>query len=384
MQVSDSKGPFTPTASISRPVHILGIETSCDETACAVLDNRGSILSSIVASQLDVHQLYGGVVPELASREHMRGIVPVVRATMDQAGIGYADLDAVAVTAGPGLMGALLVGATFAKGIAFSAGLPLIAVNHLEGHVHAVLLEARQQHQEIAFPALALIVSGGHTHLFYSEDEGKYQLLGRTRDDAVGEAYDKVAVTLGFGYPGGPTLDAIAAHGTAERGTFTVPSMKGNALDFSFSGLKTAVLRWKEAHEMESEIAGRKALLSRTEKPTIDDWLELTPVPTRNLIASFQQTILDHLETNCLSALSQTGARSMIVSGGVASNRGLRTRFGRPDFPAPCYFPVPSLSTDNAVMVAAAAFPKLKRQEFSPLSFSPEPGLRLDVPSPSL
>lgn len=365
------------------PAYILGIETSCDETASAVVDTSGRILSNIVSSQLDVHRRYGGVVPELASREHMRGIVPVVRAAMAEAGLGYEDLSAVAVTAGPGLMGALLVGATYAKGVAFAAGLPLIAVNHLEGHVHAVLLDAARQHRDIAFPALALIVSGGHTHLFLAEDLSRYRLLGRTRDDAVGEAYDKVSVTLGFGYPGGPVLDALAAYGQPQKSLFTVPSMKGNALDFSFSGFKTAVLRWREARELDTEIAERRRLLAANARPPVEDWLGLTPPATRNLIASFQHTVLDHLEANCLTALQQTGARSLIVSGGVASNRGLRARFTHPDFPVPCYFPEPSLSTDNAVMIAAAAIPKLARGDFASLSFSPEPALRLDRQQPS-
>ncbi|MCW5964190.1 MAG: tRNA (adenosine(37)-N6)-threonylcarbamoyltransferase complex transferase subunit TsaD [Bryobacterales bacterium] len=358
---------------------VLGIETSCDETAAAVVDHTGGVRANIIASQLDIHQRYGGVVPELASREHLRSIVPVVRAAMEEAGVGYPQLAAVAVTAGPGLMGALLVGVTYAKGIAYAAGIPLIGVNHLEGHIHAVLLEAHQEHQEIEFPALALIVSGGHTHLFFAEAPEHYRLLGRTRDDAVGEAYDKVAVSLGFGYPGGPVLDRIASTTTPVRGMFSVPSMKGNSLDFSFSGFKTAVRRWREAQSnMTAEIEKRRALLGQSSEPALDDWLALTPEATRTMISSFQQTVVDHLETNCRSALQETGARSLIVSGGVASNRGLRERLLRPAFPIPCYFPTPALSTDNAVMIASAAFPRLRRGEYSSMSLSPEAGMRLD------
>ncbi len=364
---------------------ILGIETSCDETAAAVVSRSGNIRSQIVASQLDVHQRYGGVVPELASREHLRSIVPVVRAAMNEAGIQYSQLAAVAVTAGPGLMGALLVGVTYAKGIAYAARIPLIGVNHLEGHIHAVLLEARQQHQEIAFPALALIVSGGHTHLFHAEDPTRYRLLGRTRDDAIGEAYDKIAVSLGFCYPGGPLLDQLAAHGRPRAELFTVPSMKGNPLDFSFSGFKTAVRRWRESQSgMEAEVAARRALSVAQPPASLVDWLDVTPASTRDMIASFQHTALAHLEANCRRALLETDARSLIVSGGVASNRGLRARFLAPDFPVPCYFPTPALSTDNAVMIASAAFPRLARGQVDSLDLSPQAAMRLDVPLESL
>lgn len=365
--------------SVAPPRLVLAIETSCDETAAAIVAEPGNVLANVIASQLDVHRRYGGVVPELASREHLRAIVPVVRTAMQEAGIGYHQLDAVAVTVGPGLMGALLVGVTYAKGIAFACGIPLVAVNHLEGHIHAVLLEAAEQHREIVFPALALIVSGGHTHLFLAEAPGQYRLLGRTRDDAVGEAYDKVSVTLGFGYPGGPILDALASMGKASGTPFSVPSMKGNSLDFSFSGFKTAALRWKERQPgIPGEIAARRALLAKDVQPSIEDWLAVTPPATLDLIASFQRTAIDHLEANCRAAIEQTGACSLIVSGGVASNRGLRTRLLSKRFPVPCYFPTPALSTDNAVMIASAGLAKLARGELSPLSVSPDAAMRLD------
>lgn len=372
--------PTTQLNANTRGDLILGIETSCDETAAAVVEEGGEVRSNVVASQLDIHARYGGVVPELASREHLRSIVPVVRAAIEEAGTDYASLAAVAVTAGPGLMGALLVGVTYAKGISVAAGIPLLGINHLEGHIHAVLLEARQQHREIEFPALALIVSGGHTHLFYSEAPHEYRLLGRTRDDAVGEAYDKTSVLLGLGYPGGPVLDALAATGVPVRGMFSVPAMKGNPLDFSFSGFKTAVRRWRDSQlGMETEIAARRELLAEQgPSPAVEELLRVTPRATRNMVASLQETILDHLETNCRAALAQTCARSLIISGGVASNRGLRARFQHPAFPVPCYFPTPALSTDNAVMIASAAFGKWRRGEHSSLSLSPEAALRLD------
>ncbi|MCC7339668.1 MAG: tRNA (adenosine(37)-N6)-threonylcarbamoyltransferase complex transferase subunit TsaD [Bryobacterales bacterium] len=362
---------------------ILGIETSCDETAAAVVDARGAVHASVVSSQLDIHSVYGGVVPELASREHLRNIVPVVRQALEEADCAYRDLSAVAVTAGPGLAGALLVGITYAKGISFAAGIPLIGVNHLEGHIHAVLLDAMRESREIEFPTLALIVSGGHTHLYLAErGEGandlRYRLLARTRDDAIGEAYDKVAVTLGFGYPGGPVIDKLAAYGVPAKEPFTIPSMKGNPLDFSFSGYKTAAIRWREARLLDREIQARRELRERCAAPTLEQWLEVTPRETLDLLASFQQTAGDNVEANCRAALAQTGARSLIVSGGVACNSALRARLRDSRFPAPAWFPEPQLSTDNAVMIAAAAFPRLARKEFSGYSLNPLPGMRLE------
>ncbi|MCC6264254.1 MAG: tRNA (adenosine(37)-N6)-threonylcarbamoyltransferase complex transferase subunit TsaD [Bryobacterales bacterium] len=361
---------------------ILGIETSCDETAAAVVDSRGAAHASVISSQLDIHSLYGGVVPELASREHLRNIVPVVRQALQEADCAYRDLAAVAVTAGPGLAGALLVGITYAKGISFAAGIPLIGVNHLEGHIHAVLLDASREPQEIEFPALALIVSGGHTHLYLAErgeDGLRYHLLARTRDDAIGEAYDKVAVTLGFGYPGGPVIDKLAAYGAPAKEPFTIPSMKGNPLDFSFSGYKTAAIRWREARSLDGEIQARRELRERCGAPTLEQWLEVTPQETLDLLASFQRTAVDNIEANCRAALAQTGARSLIVSGGVSCNSALRARFRDPRFPVPAWFPEPHLSTDNAVMIAAAAFPRLARKEFSGYSLNPQPGMRLEA-----
>ncbi len=356
---------------------ILGIESSCDETAASVVEDGERILSSVVASQLDVHAKYGGVVPELASREHLRSIVPVVREAMAAAGLNWTDLDAVAATSGPGLAGALLVGLTYAKAICFATGLPLITVNHIEGHIHAVILEAKQRGTPVEFPALAMIVSGGHTHMFEASGSD-YKLLGRTRDDAAGEAFDKVGKLLGFGYPGGPVIDRLARFGNPDAVRFTTARMKGNTLDFSFSGLKTAVLRWVEAHSMEEEIAGRKALLRENPRPTDEEWLAVTPPRTLDLVASFQGAVVDELLRHALGATSlMENARSLIVSGGVACNSGLRAAVTNRALGIPVHFPSFGLSTDNAVMIAAAAFPKFGRREFAGFDAPAEPNLSL-------
>ena len=357
---------------------ILAIESSCDETAAAIIEDETCVLSSVVASQLTVHAKYGGVVPELASREHLRAIVPVVREAMTKAGLGWNELDAVAATCGPGLAGALLVGLTYAKAISFATGLPLIAVNHIEGHIHAVILEARRQGTPVELPALALIVSGGHTHLFEAHREGGYRLLGRTRDDAAGEAFDKVAKLLGFGYPGGPVVDLLSPHGDPNAIRFTMSKMKGNTLDFSFSGLKTAVLRWVESKDMTDEIAARRALLREHPEPSVEQWLAVTPQPTLDLLASFQQTVVDELLRRAIAAADQVeGIGSLIVSGGVACNSGLRASVNGHAVGVPVYFPSRALSTDNAVMIAAAAFPKFRRGEFADLTAAAEPSLEL-------
>jgi tRNA N6-adenosine threonylcarbamoyltransferase len=301
-----------------------------------------------------------------------------VREAMEMAGIRWGDLDAVAATYGPGLAGALLVGLTYAKAISCATGIPLIAVNHIEGHIHAVMLEARQQGTPVELPGLALIVSGGHTHLFQAPAEGGYRLLGRTRDDAAGEAFDKVAKLLGFGYPGGPVIDRLAPRGNARAVAFTMSKMKGNALDFSFSGLKTAVLRWVESNGMTAEIAARRALLRECPEPSAEQWLEVTPKRTLDLLASFQRTVVDELLRRAVAAADRVeGVRSLIVSGGVACNSGLRDAVNEHAVGIPVYFPSRALSTDNAVMIAAAAFPKLRRGEFADLAQSAVPSLEL-------
>ncbi len=351
-------------------MRILGIETSCDETAAAVVEDGTTILSSVVASQLSTHGKYGGVVPELASREHLRAIVPVVRLALEQARTGFDDLAAVAVTEGPGLVGSLLVGMTYAKSISFARGLPLIGVNHIEGHIHAVLLEAAGQ---VELPAVALVVSGGHTHLFEARANSTYRLLGKTRDDAAGEAYDKVAKLLGFGYPGGPVLDRLAPHGNPRAIKFTLAKMKGNTTDFSFSGLKTAVLRWVEQHDLTAEIAARRKLPNAT----YEDWLRLTPQPTLDLIASFQRTVIEELLRRSAACVEELGARALIIAGGVASNSGLRAAARNANLPCPVYFPTPALSTDNAAMIAAAAFPKFERGGFADFGLRAKANLAL-------
>jgi N6-L-threonylcarbamoyladenine synthase len=349
-------------------LRILAIESSCDETAAAVVDDETLIRSSVVASQMETHGKYGGVVPELASREHLRAIVPVVREAMQQAGADWASLDAIAATIGPGLVGSLLVGLTYAKGLCFALGKPLIGVNHIEGHIHAVLLESARDGHPVQFPALALVVSGGHTHLFAIGSEGHYRLLGKTRDDAAGEAFDKVAKLLGFGYPGGPIIDRLAPFGNPKAVPFTMVRMKGNSLDLSFSGLKSAVLRWTQARDLSLETRARRELAARNSAPSVEEWLQVTPAETLDLLASFQYTVIEELLRRAISAAREIDAQSVIVSGGVACNSGLRRAAQSANLGCPVHFPSPALSTDNAVMIAAAAFPKLRRGEFSPLS----------------
>jgi N6-L-threonylcarbamoyladenine synthase len=354
-------------------VRILGIESSCDETAAAVVQddsNGATILSSVVASQLETHSKYGGVVPELASREHLKAIVPVVRSAMERSGSTWDDIAAIAVTQGPGLVGSLLVGITYAKSMCFARGIPLIAVNHIEGHIHAVVLESGGA---VAYPALALVVSGGHTHLFEVCEGFSYRLLGKTRDDAAGEAFDKVAKLLGFGYPGGPIIDALAPHGDPRAVRFTPPKMKGNVLDFSFSGMKTAVLRWVEARDMTAEIGARRRVVN----PSTDDYLRVTPQETLDLLASFQRAVIDQLLNRVVVSAEEIGARSMIISGGVACNSGLRHAAQSAVLPYSVLFPTPGLSTDNAAMIAAAAIPKYIRRDFADFTLRAQANLAL-------
>src|SRR5580698_4513972 len=289
-------------------VYILGIESSCDETAAAVVRSGEQLVSNIVASQIATHQPYGGVVPELASREHLRAIVPVVRQALSEAKQTYNSIDAIAVTQGPGLAGALLVGISFAKALSFALGKPLIAVNHLEGHVHAVLLEQRQsENADLQFPVLALVVSGGHTHLYLAEvDENlwTYAEIGHTRDDAAGEAFDKVSKLLALGYPGGPIIDRLAPHGDPLAVKFQTSQIKhrdrsdhgraasegdGPQFDFSYSGVKTAVLRYVETQSMKPAVEARRQALAGTGTPTVEDLLKLCDRQTLNLVASFQR-----------------------------------------------------------------------------------------------
>jgi len=245
-------------------------------------------------------------------------------------------------------------------------------VNHIEGHIHAVTSQNR-----VEFPALALVVSGGHTHLYEVSENFVYRLLGKTRDDAAGEAFDKVAKLLGFGYPGGPVIDQLAPHGDPRAVRFTLAKMKGNTLDFSFSGLKTAVLRWFEARDLSAEVAARRALLADHPRPTTEQWLAVTPRSTLDLLASFQRTVIDELLRRAVPSAEQIGARTLIISGGVACNSGLRAAAQAAHLPYPVFFPAFNLSTDNAAMIAAAAFPKFARREFADLTLKAKANLAL-------
>jgi len=358
-------------------VRILGIESSCDETAAAVVEDGVSVRASVVASQMSTHGKYGGVVPELASREHLRAIVPVVREALERSGTGLTELAAIAVTVGPGLVGSLLVGLTYAKSLSFASGVPLIGVNHIEGHIHAVIMEAKREGRPLEYPALALVVSGGHTHLFEVSEGFRYRVLGKTRDDAAGEAFDKVAKLLGFGYPGGPVIDRLAPFGDPAAVRFTFAKMKGNTLDFSFSGLKTAVLRWVESRDLKAEIERRRELLRSTPSPSPEQWLAVTPKATLDLLASFQHAVITELLKRAGVAAGQIGARTLIVSGGVACNSGLRAASQAVALEFPVYFPSFGLSTDNAAMIAAAAFPKWERGEFDGLEIAAQANLAL-------
>jgi N6-L-threonylcarbamoyladenine synthase len=378
--------------------YILGIESSCDETAAAVVRLGEEVVSNVVASQFATHAPDGGVVPELASREHLKAIVPVVRKALADAGQTYESVDALAVTQGPGLTGALLVGISYAKALAFALEKPLIAVNHLEGHIHAVLLEERQKgNRELTFPVLALVVSGGHTHLYLAEQNNEswaYRNIGRTRDDAAGEAYDKVAKLLGLGYPGGPVIDRLAPHGNPRAVKFALSQIKradrrhgsglpesvnGERFDFSYSGIKTAVLRYVETHNMQSSIEARRNALGGTSKPQVEDYLGLCDKPTLDLIASFQRTMVDDLISKTVAAARAYDVATIFVTGGVAANQELRQNFEREAAHEglPVYFPSRPLSTDNAAMIAAAAYPKFLARDFAPMDFSAEADMAL-------
>jgi N6-L-threonylcarbamoyladenine synthase len=375
---------------------ILGIESSCDETGAAVVRAGEQMLSNVVFSQIATHQPYGGVVPELASREHLRAIVPVVRKALADAGQTYESVDALAVTQGPGLAGALLVGISYAKALAFALDKPLIAVNHLEGHIHAVLLEERQKgNRELQFPVLALVVSGGHTHLYLAEEHGPawaYRNIGHTRDDAAGEAFDKVAKLLGLGYPGGPVIDRLSKHGDPHAVKFSAPQIKHrdrNArdepeddqprFDFSYSGIKTAVLRYVETNNLRPGVDGRQQALAKIAKPALEDYLAVCDRTVLNLVASFQRTMVDDLIEKTLAAARAYNVATIFVTGGVAANQELRTSFEREaaEQGLPVFFPSRPLSTDNAAMIAAAAYPKWLAKDFAPMDFSAEAGLAL-------
>jgi N6-L-threonylcarbamoyladenine synthase len=384
--------------------YILGIESSCDETAAAVVRSGEQVISNVVASQIAMHQPYGGVVPELASREHLRAIVPVVRQALAEAHQNYQSVDAIAVTQGPGLAGALLVGISYAKTLAFALDKPLLAINHLEGHIHAVLLEERQKgNHELQFPVLALVASGGHTHLYLAAQKSQgwtYENIGHTRDDAAGEAFDKVAKLVGLGYPGGPIVDRLAPHGDPNAVKFPPAQIKHRdrrshrkedglgpkemesdrlRFDFSYSGIKTAVLRYVEVHDMHRSIEIRRKALANISKPKLEDYLANCDKRTLDLVASFQRAIVEDLVGKTLAAARAYDVATLFVTGGVAANSELRSTFERNGAQEglPVYFPSRPLSTDNAAMIAAAAYPKFLAKDFAAMDFSAEANLLL-------
>jgi N6-L-threonylcarbamoyladenine synthase len=337
---------------------VLGIETSCDETAAAIVRDGREILSSVIASQVETHKRYGGVVPEIASREHLDKIVPIVAEAFAQAGLKPNDIDGIAVTIGPGLVGSLLVGVSYAKAMAFALKKPLVGVNHIEGHVYSVAFG----NPPVEYPALALIVSGGHSNLFFVPEPGKYKVIARTRDDAAGEAFDKVAKMLGLSYPGGPIIEKLAREGNPKKVKFSVPRMGDGSPDFSFSGLKTAVTK----HVRESGLQP----VANGEEPS---------QTIKDLAASFQSVVVRSLVGTTERIAADYAPKTLIVAGGVACNQALRdasqeaaSRIG-----IPAYFPSRHLSTDNAAMIAAAGTVKLQAGERAGFDLNADVTLRL-------
>jgi N6-L-threonylcarbamoyladenine synthase len=337
---------------------VLGIESSCDETAAAVVRDGREILSSIISSQIEMHRPFGGVVPELASREHLEKIDPIVNEAISQAEISLHDVDAIAVTQGPGLIGSLLVGVCYAKSLAYALSKPIVGVNHIEGHFYSVVFE----NPPIEFPALALIVSGGHTNLFFVPGEGSYKLISRTRDDAAGEAFDKVAKMLGLGYPGGPAIERLAKAGELGRVKFPVAKISDGRPDFSFSGLKTAVARYLRENELTPANDGGQ----------VAQW-------TMDVAAAVQDSIVRSLVKTMETAARDLDPKTVVVAGGVACNEELRKRSkaAATKLGLPIYFPSKHLSTDNAAMIAAAGYAKLAKGERSGLDLTADITLRL-------
>jgi N6-L-threonylcarbamoyladenine synthase len=338
---------------------ILGIESSCDETAAAVLDDRVHVRSSVIASQIDLHRSFGGVVPEIAARRHVETIDEVITQAMEQASSSWKELDAIAVTRGPGLIGSLLVGVCAAKAIAWQHDLPLLAINHLEGHIRSAFIE----HPEIPFPCIALVVSGGHTSLYLCPEEHVYRPLARTRDDAAGEAFDKVAKLLGLDYPGGPAIDRLSREADESAYDFPRARMKDQSLDFSFSGIKTAVRR--------------RAQLEGLERPGGEG--DASSTKLRNMVASFQKAVVDVLVTRTVRACRREAVRTVLVSGGVACNSRLRRAFDEvaKQEDLAVYFPAARYTTDNAAMIAAAGFLHLERKSIASYETSAVANLKL-------
>lgn len=336
---------------------ILGIDTSCDETAASVVADGRNILSNVVSSQVDIHKRYGGVVPELASRSHIEAILPVVERALGDAMIEVTDLSAIAVTKGPGLIGSLLVGVSVAKAVSYATGIPLVAVNHLEGHIASIFLE-----EKVSFPFVSLVVSGGHTSLYYVKDFGEYEELGRTRDDAAGEAYDKVAKFLNLGYPGGPIIDRVAKEGDPNAVKFPRPYLP-KSIDFSFSGLKTAVVNYMGEIERLGHFPRRKG----------------KEIGIADIAASFQQAVIDVLIYKVLKAAEKKKTKGVVLSGGVAANSSLRREImdKAKEEGLKVYIPSPGLCTDNAAMIASIGYHYHKRGIHASLDLNPEAYLPL-------
>ena len=365
--------------------YILAIESSCDETAAAVVKNGREVLSNVISSQIALHTLYGGVVPEIASRKHIEKINPVITEALAAAKMSLADMDAIAVTYGPGLVGSLLVGVAEAKAIAFAANKPLIGVHHIEGHVSANYIF----HPDLEPPFLCLVVSGGHTHIVMVEDYGTYRIIGRTHDDAAGEAYDKIARAIGLGYPGGPKVDALAKQGDPNAIAFPRAHIEDCPYDFSFSGLKSAVLNYLNIEKMKSA-SGKKtanADLTRHGVPTGGDseGTEACPdvfsdgITKADLAASFQEAVVDVLVNRTVAAAKAEGVTTVAIAGGVASNSALRNRMrevGEANGMRVVY-PEPILCTDNAAMIGAAAYYEFLRGNIADLTLNAVPGLKL-------
>ena len=318
-------------SDIKRDINILAIESSCDETAAAVVRNGREVLSNVISSQIDLHTLYGGVVPEIASRKHIEKINQVIKQALTDASININDIDAVGVTYGPGLVGALLVGVSAAKAVAYAANKPLVGVHHIEGHISANYIE----NKELEPPFICLVVSGGHTHLVVVNDYGKYEVIGRTRDDAAGEAFDKVARAIGLGYPGGPKIDKLSKMGNSSAIEFPRASVEGAPFDFSFSGLKSAVLNHINMCQMKN-----------------------IEVNQADIAASFQKAVIDALTTRAFNACEQYGYKKLAIAGGVASNSAIREEFEKisSEKGIAFYYPSPIYCTDNAAMIGTAAY----------------------------
>jgi len=378
-----------------KPTYILAIESSCDETAAAVVRNGREVLSNIISSQIALHTLYGGVVPEIASRKHIEKINPVITEALAKAGMTLGEMDAIAVTYGPGLVGSLLVGVAEAKAIAYAAEKPLIGVHHIEGHVSANYIS----HPELEPPFLCLVVSGGHTHIVMVEDYGTYRIIGRTHDDAAGEAYDKIARAIGLGYPGGPKVDALAKQGDPEAIAFPRAHIEDCPYDFSFSGLKSAVLNYINIEKMKLRDAAKTKAENESSDSKPAPVLAKHGVPTggetegtescpevfsdgttkADLAASFQAAVVDVLVTRTIAAAKAQGVNTVAIAGGVASNSALRNRMrevGEANGMKVLY-PEPVLCTDNAAMIGAAAYYEFLRSNTADLTLNAVPGLRL-------